>query len=145
LGIAGHGQTIRVTNHDWRSPNTRSREKQAKKKKLTIAAPMTVSREMHGFGRKLPPIESSRDANGGGGWMSEFKTRRRQLKAGASDIVIVMFHNFGNSSEWWTLDLEECSIPTATLHPKAARALWGVTLWGVTLPNIYEFSPGGRG
>jgi len=37
----------------------------------------------------LPLVESSRDANGGGGPMSEFKADGHQLPAGAADVVMV--------------------------------------------------------
>jgi len=46
-----------------------------------------------GFGQPL--VKSSRDANGGGGRMNEFKAYWLQLGAGAPGVVMVMvvFHN----------------------------------------------------
>jgi hypothetical protein len=45
-----------------------------------------------GFG--LPLVEGSRDANGGGGRMSEFKANGLQWQSGAADIVVsvMVFH-----------------------------------------------------
>jgi hypothetical protein len=94
LGIIRHGQTIRITNHDRSSPGTRSGKEQAKKKKLASCSPMTVARRMHGFGGGVPVVESSRDANGGGRRMSEFKAYWLQLKSGAAGVVMVVFHSW---------------------------------------------------
>ena len=46
-----------------------------------------------GFG--LPVVESSRDANGGGRRMSEFKANRHKFGTAVADVVMVMivFHS----------------------------------------------------
>jgi hypothetical protein len=51
---------------------------------------------MQSLGFGLPLVESSRDANGGGRRMSEFKANGHELGAGALGIVMVMvvFHSW---------------------------------------------------
>ena len=50
---------------------------------------------MQSLSFRLPLVESSRDTNGGGCWMSELKTNGHELWAGAADVVMVMivFHS----------------------------------------------------
>ena len=51
---------------------------------------------MQSLGFGLPLIESSRDANGGGRRMREFKANGHELGAGVAGVVMVMivFHSF---------------------------------------------------
>jgi hypothetical protein len=94
---------------------------------------------MQGFGFGLPLVESSRDTNGVGSRMSEFKANGHELGAGAADVVVVMvvFHN-----GWFigTVDFqfrENVPFHIPTMHWKTLPALWGVTL-----PTFHE--PEGR-
>jgi hypothetical protein len=49
---------------------------------------------MHGFGFRVPVVESARDANSVGRRMSEFKANGHELGAGTLGIIVVMimFH-----------------------------------------------------
>ena len=51
---------------------------------------------MQGLGFGLPVVECSRDANGLGGRMSEFKADRHQLRAGTVGVVVIVivFHGW---------------------------------------------------
>ena len=53
--------------------------------------PMTDTGGMQSLGFGLPVVERSRDANGGGCWMSEFKADRHEC-APAVVVVMIVFH-----------------------------------------------------
>src|ERR1019366_5849379 len=57
--------------------------------------PVTAPSGMQSLGFGLPLVESSRDANGGGRRMSEFKANGHEFGAGVADVVMVMivFHS----------------------------------------------------
>src|ERR1035437_7664222 len=57
--------------------------------------PATAPCRMQSLSFGLPVVESPRDTNGGGGWMSEFKTNGHELMTGAGGVVMVMivFHS----------------------------------------------------
>ena len=67
--------------------------------------PATAAGGMQSLGFGLLLVESSRDTNGCGRGMSEFKANGHQLKAGALGVVMVMvvFHD-GDSSGRLTFD-----------------------------------------
>jgi hypothetical protein len=52
---------------------------------------MTCFNGMHGFGVWLPVVECSGDANGTGGWVSEFKADWFQLAIGLPAGVVFHF------------------------------------------------------
>ena len=53
-------------------------------------------RRVQGLGFRLPLVETSRDTNGGGCWMGEFKSNRHEFGAGAAGVIVVMimFHKW---------------------------------------------------
>ena len=55
---------------------------------------MTAPDWVHGFGGGMPVVERTRNANRGGGQMSELKVNRHQFRDRARRIVMVMvvFH-----------------------------------------------------
>src|ERR1035438_10103238 len=57
--------------------------------------PATAPGGMQSFGFGLPLVESSREANGGGGWMSEFKANGHEFGTRFTSVVMVMimFHS----------------------------------------------------
>jgi len=48
---------------------------------------------MQSLGFGFPLVESSRDANSGGGRMSEFKANRHELRARSVVMVMIIFHS----------------------------------------------------
>src|SRR5208282_2041726 len=58
--------------------------------------PVTDAGGMQSFGFGLPLVEGSRDTNGGGARMSEFKANGLQMRSGAADIVVIVmvFHTW---------------------------------------------------
>jgi hypothetical protein len=48
---------------------------------------------MQGFGFRLPLIEGSRDANGGGRGMGEFKANGHQFRTGIV-VMMIVFHGW---------------------------------------------------
>jgi hypothetical protein len=55
---------------------------------------------MQSFGFGLPVVESSRDANGGGRRMSEFKANGHKFGTGVTDVVMVMIVFHSCESVW---------------------------------------------
>src|SRR5579872_3827021 len=65
--------------------------------------PVAVSQRMHGLGLGMPVVESSRDANGGGGRMSELEMNRHGLGTIVSGAVMIMIVLHGCECDWFSL------------------------------------------
>src|ERR1039457_6889616 len=93
---------------------------------------------MQCFGLWLPVVESSRQANSFGCWMSELKANGHKLQAGVQDIVVVVivFHSWRFIGMVDFCLFEKCSISFS--HHAPNNLPW---IWGVTLPMINGSSP----
>jgi len=56
---------------------------------------------MQSLGFGLPVVESSREANGGGGRLSEFKADGHEFGAGATSVVMVMIMFHSCEFDWF--------------------------------------------
>src|ERR1035437_3886375 len=62
--------------------------------------PVTASCGVQSLGLGLPVVECSRDANGGGRRMSEFKANGHEFGTGVVSVVVVMIVFHSSDSDW---------------------------------------------